>query len=114
MQGTSKPTHYYVLVDDNEFTADELQKLTFWTTHIYVRCTKSISVPAPVAYAHLAAYRARLHTMEQFKDSSSGSGSMKSFRSTMTDRRSHETRVDELNEQISIKNIDFRNSMYFC
>ena len=28
-QGTSRPSHYHVLWDDNEFTADELQNLTY-------------------------------------------------------------------------------------
>ncbi|XP_022250179.1 protein argonaute-4-like isoform X2 [Limulus polyphemus] len=61
IQGTSRPAHYKVLWDDNNFSADELQKLTYYLCHTYVRCTRSISIPAPVMYAHLAAYRARLY-----------------------------------------------------
>lgn len=59
--GTSRPSLYTVIEDDNDFTADDLQKLTFQMCHMYVRCTKSISIPAPVAYADLVAYRARKH-----------------------------------------------------
>jgi eukaryotic translation initiation factor 2C len=28
-QGTSRPTHYHVLLDENRFTADALQTLTY-------------------------------------------------------------------------------------
>lgn len=29
IQGTSRPSHYHVLWDDNQLTADELQQLTY-------------------------------------------------------------------------------------
>ncbi|KAI1305924.1 Protein argonaute-3 [Halotydeus destructor] len=59
--GTCRPTHYYVLQDDNSFTADQLYKLTFGLCHSYATATRAISIPAPVQYAHLAAFRARHH-----------------------------------------------------
>uniref|UniRef100_A0A1I8FPX3 Argonaute RISC catalytic component 2 n=1 Tax=Macrostomum lignano TaxID=282301 RepID=A0A1I8FPX3_9PLAT len=61
IQGTSRPSHYHVLWDDNRFTADELQVLTYQLCHTYVRCTRSVSIPAPAYYAHLVAFRARYH-----------------------------------------------------
>ncbi|GIX97135.1 protein argonaute-4 [Caerostris extrusa] len=73
LQGTSRPCHYTVIEDDNDFTADDLQKLTYYLCHTYVRCTKSISCPAPVMYAHLAAFRARQHLLSQMDESSSSS-----------------------------------------
>lgn len=63
-QGTSRPSHYHVLWDDNNFKADELQALTYQLCHTYVRCTRSVSIPAPAYYAHLVAFRARFHLME--------------------------------------------------
>ncbi|XP_042908422.1 protein argonaute-4 [Parasteatoda tepidariorum] len=60
LKGTSRPAHYTVLEDDNEFSADDLQKLTYYLCNISFRCSKSISIPVPVAYADLAAYRTRL------------------------------------------------------
>ena len=60
-QGTSRPTHYHILHDDNTFTADELEILTYYMCHLFSRCTRSVSNPAPSYYAHLAAYRARAH-----------------------------------------------------
>lgn len=73
LTGTSRPSHYTVIEDDNNFTANDLQKLTYYLCHTYVRCTKSISTPAPVAYAHLAAYRARQHLVAQIEESTTGS-----------------------------------------
>ncbi|KAK2500298.1 hypothetical protein MC885_021305, partial [Smutsia gigantea] len=58
IQGTSRPSHYQVLWDDNCFTADELQLLTYQLCHTYVRCTRSVSIPAPAYYARLVAFRA--------------------------------------------------------
>ncbi|XP_070208150.1 protein argonaute-2-like isoform X2 [Littorina saxatilis] len=73
IQGTSRPSHYHVLWDDNRFTADELQVLTYQLCHTYVRCTRSVSIPAPAYYAHLVAFRARYHLVEKEHDSGEGS-----------------------------------------
>ncbi|KAK7474888.1 hypothetical protein BaRGS_00033843, partial [Batillaria attramentaria] len=73
IQGTSRPSHYHVLWDDNRFTADELQILTYQLCHTYVRCTRSVSIPAPAYYAHLVAFRARYHLVEKEHDSGEGS-----------------------------------------
>ncbi|VDO08985.1 unnamed protein product [Rodentolepis nana] len=59
IQGTSKPAHYHVIYDDNDLGADELQLFTFYLCHVYMRCTRSVSYPAPTYYAHLAAFRGR-------------------------------------------------------
>ncbi|XP_047487055.1 protein argonaute-3-like [Penaeus chinensis] len=59
--GTSKPTHYRVLWDDNDMTMDQLQSMSYALCHTYFRCTRSVSIPAPAYYAHLAAYRAKVH-----------------------------------------------------
>ncbi|XP_023241851.1 protein argonaute-2-like [Centruroides sculpturatus] len=67
-QGTSRPAHYTVLWDDNNFTADELQTLSYYLCHTYVRCTRSISIPCPVMYAHLAAYRAKQHLLARWEN----------------------------------------------
>ncbi|XP_074605231.1 protein argonaute-4-like [Brevipalpus obovatus] len=61
VQGTSRPCHYYVLEDENKFNPGEIHNLTFALCHTYVKCTKALSHPPPVQYAHLAAFRARQH-----------------------------------------------------
>ncbi|CAF2967700.1 unnamed protein product [Rotaria sp. Silwood2] len=59
IQGTSRPILYHVLYDEIGFSSDEIQSLTYYLCHSDVRCTKAVSVPAPVHYAHLAAYQSR-------------------------------------------------------
>ncbi|KAI6034268.1 argonaute-like protein [Pisolithus microcarpus] len=54
--GTSRPAHYNVLYDDNDFQADGLQSLAFALCHVYARSTRSVSIPAPVYYADINHY----------------------------------------------------------
>uniref|UniRef100_A0A0D3EMB0 Uncharacterized protein n=1 Tax=Oryza barthii TaxID=65489 RepID=A0A0D3EMB0_9ORYZ len=55
MIGTTRPTHYHVLHDENNFTPDDLQELVHNLSYVYQRSTTAISVVAPICYAHLAA-----------------------------------------------------------
>lgn len=73
IQGTNKPAHYHVLLDENNFGADGMQMMTFWLCFLYCRCTRSVSYCPPAYYAHLAAFRGKL--MVNWSDSSSESGS---------------------------------------
>jgi eukaryotic translation initiation factor 2C len=62
MQGVSRPTKYHVLWNDDEnMTADELEQVTYYLYHVFSRCTRSVSYPAPTYNAHLASYRARVY-----------------------------------------------------
>ncbi|KAI8321123.1 Piwi-domain-containing protein, partial [Martensiomyces pterosporus] len=64
IQGTSRPTHYYVLHDDAKFTSDEIQQLTYHLCYTYAICTRSVSLVPPVYYAHRVADRARCHLVD--------------------------------------------------
>ncbi|AQK82384.1 argonaute10b [Zea mays] len=68
IQGTSRPAHYHVLWDENNFTADEMQTLTNNLCYTYARCTRSVSVVPPAYYAHLAAFRARFYMEPEMLD----------------------------------------------
>ena len=46
--GTSRPAHYNVLYDENNFKPDDLQSIAFALCHVYARSTRSVSIPAPV------------------------------------------------------------------
>jgi eukaryotic translation initiation factor 2C len=59
--GTSRPAHYSVLHDENGFSADALQSLSFALCHVYARSTRSVSIPAPVYYADIVCSRAKNH-----------------------------------------------------
>ena len=60
LKGTSRPTHYHILQADFG-TPAELQQLTFDLCHLYARATKVVSRPAPVYYAHRAAFLAQYY-----------------------------------------------------
>lgn len=62
LQGVSRPTKYHLLWnDDDNMKTDELEQLTYYLCHMFSRCTRSVSYPAPTYNAHLAAYRARVY-----------------------------------------------------
>ncbi|CAE6485724.1 unnamed protein product [Rhizoctonia solani] len=59
--GTSRSSHYNVLFDQNNFTADAMQAVSFALCHVYARATRSVSIPAPVYYADIVCERAKNH-----------------------------------------------------
>jgi len=61
LQGTTKPTHYNVVYDENKFTADEIQTLTHNTSYTFQRATKAVSLIPPSYYADLACERGRCY-----------------------------------------------------
>ncbi|GAY54079.1 protein argonaute 10 [Citrus sinensis] len=75
IQGTSRPAHYHVLWDENNFTADGIQSLTNNLCYTYARCTRSVSVVPPAYYAHLAAFRARFYMEPDMQENGSTDGS---------------------------------------
>uniref|UniRef100_H2YUA1 Argonaute RISC catalytic component 2 n=1 Tax=Ciona savignyi TaxID=51511 RepID=H2YUA1_CIOSA len=107
IQGTSRPSHYHVLWDDNNFMADELQVLTYQLCHTYVRCTRSVSIPAPAYYAHLVAFRARYHLVD--KDHDSGEGSLQSGH-TQNDQ---DAQLQAMSKAVVVHENTVRN-MYFA
>ncbi|XP_053658864.1 protein argonaute-2-like [Anopheles marshallii] len=65
VQGVAKPTKYVVLYDDSNCSPDHLQALTYNLCHLFARCNRSVSYPAPTYYAHLAAYRGRVYIKDR-------------------------------------------------
>ncbi|KAL5530679.1 hypothetical protein ACEPAF_6937 [Sanghuangporus sanghuang] len=68
--GTSRPAHYNVLLDENNFTPDGIQQLSYALCHVYARSTRSVSIPAPVYYADIVCARAKNHFDPKFKEES--------------------------------------------
>lgn len=52
---------YCILLDEGKHTIDDLQGLSYNLCHLFTRCNRSVSYPAPTYYAHLAAYRGRVY-----------------------------------------------------
>lgn len=75
LKGTSRPTHYRVLVDENNYGPDGLEMMTYWLCYLYCRCTRSVSVVPPAYYAHHAAFRARLLMESDSSDDASSEAS---------------------------------------
>ena len=51
----TRQTHYYVLLDQAGFLADDLQEFVHSLSYMYQRSTTAIFVVAPICYVHLAA-----------------------------------------------------------
>ncbi|KAI9470927.1 MAG: Piwi domain-containing protein [Benjaminiella poitrasii] len=77
LQGTSRPTHYHVLHDDNKFTSDSLQELTYNLCYTFARATRSVSIVPAAYYADIIAGRARFHRKgENWSDTDATSESL--------------------------------------
>lgn len=51
-EGTTTPSHYIVLEDENTFDPDILQRLTYKLCFLYYNWPGTVRVPAPCQYAH--------------------------------------------------------------
>ncbi|KAI5116017.1 hypothetical protein M0805_004388 [Coniferiporia weirii] len=77
LQGTTRPTHYYVVHDEIKFGADQLQKLTNDVSYMFARATKAVSLVSPAYYADLACERGRcyIHELLQAVEATTASSS---------------------------------------
>ena len=61
IQGTARPTHYHVLMDEAKVTPNDLQTMIYEHSYQYARATTPVSLFPAVYYAHLASNRAAAH-----------------------------------------------------
>ncbi|CAO2813123.1 unnamed protein product [Amaranthus hypochondriacus] len=102
MIGTTRPTHYQVLIDGIGFSAGDLQDLVHSLSYVYQRSTTAISVVAPVCYAHLAASQvAQFMKFDEFSETSSSHGGVTSVGSVLIPQ------LPRLHPNVS-------SSMFFC
>lgn len=57
--GTSRPAHYSIIDDENNFSPNEQEEISYSLCHGYASCTRSVSIPIPVYYADKACEYAR-------------------------------------------------------
>ncbi|KXN84381.1 Protein argonaute-2 [Leucoagaricus sp. SymC.cos] len=72
LQGSSKPTHYFIIHDEIGFTQDQLQALTNSISYMFARATKAVSLVSPAYYADLACERGRCYLQDLFTGRMSG------------------------------------------
>ncbi|KAH9167484.1 Piwi-domain-containing protein [Lactarius sanguifluus] len=72
LKGTSRPSHYVVLYNKLGFSIDIIQQISYFLCHAYARCTRSVSIPAPVYYADIVCSRAGFYLDESLGFSDSG------------------------------------------
>lgn len=78
LKGTSRPSHYVVLYNQPGFSIDIIQQISYFLCYAYARCTRSVSIPAPVYYADIVCSRAGFYLDESLGYSDFG-GSGPSF-----------------------------------
>lgn len=61
IQGTARPTHYYIIKDEMKVPVDEFQRMLYQHCYQYQRATTPVSLYPAVYYAHLAAARGIAH-----------------------------------------------------
>ncbi|TPX71401.1 hypothetical protein SpCBS45565_g01159 [Spizellomyces sp. 'palustris'] len=66
LRGTSRPTVYHVLWDENKMQSDQLQQLCYNLCFLAERATRSINMVAPAYRAHLAAYNGRIFLEDEY------------------------------------------------
>uniref|UniRef100_A0A915JMM4 Uncharacterized protein n=1 Tax=Romanomermis culicivorax TaxID=13658 RepID=A0A915JMM4_ROMCU len=110
IQGCTKASNYVVLLDENKFSADDLQSLTYALCHVYQRSTKSVSLPAPCYFAHHAATRGK-ELSEGYLNISDDASSGVSSLSSGSDRRQN-LDFDDINKHMTYSD-EFGNRALF-
>ncbi|KAK3386269.1 Piwi domain-containing protein [Sordaria brevicollis] len=66
LQGTARPVHYHVLMDEIKPQVNTLQRMIYQQCYTFCRSTTPISLHPAVYYAHLAGARGRCHEGTEF------------------------------------------------
>jgi eukaryotic translation initiation factor 2C len=67
-QGTARPAHYHVILDEMNWNDLELKKFIFAQTCLHQGCNRPLSYPAPVFFADRLAERAHKCYFNKEKD----------------------------------------------
>ncbi|KAL1297327.1 hypothetical protein AAFC00_004875 [Neodothiora populina] len=72
LQGTARPAHYVVIMDQNQFNQDRLEAFTHSMCYLFNRATKAVSICPPAYYADLLCERGRAYLYSTLNENSSG------------------------------------------
>ncbi|KAK3319908.1 ribonuclease H-like domain-containing protein [Cercophora scortea] len=72
IQGTARPVHYNVILDEIKWKPEDLQKMIYHQCYQYCRSTTPVSLHPAVYYAHLAGARARAHDQTRGNEGTGG------------------------------------------
>jgi eukaryotic translation initiation factor 2C len=76
--GMTRTPRYVVLHDDHKLLPTQVQSFTYQLCYMFARCTRSVSAPAPVYYAKIAADRARIYDGQDLIDDSASQSTVDS------------------------------------
>ncbi|CAF3663795.1 unnamed protein product [Adineta steineri] len=113
IKGTLRPTLYHVLHDDIGFSSDDIQQLTYWLCHTDMRCTKSVSIPAPVHYAHLSAYASRTLKFGNDDHNNDATDNDETESNVDDSESSQNYSLDDIKTQLMILDPKVANDMWF-
>ncbi|KAF8125615.1 Piwi domain-containing protein [Boletus edulis] len=91
LKGTARPTHYYVVHDENGFNADDLQRLTNDLSYMFQRATKAVSLVSPAYWADIACERGRCYLHRLLQGDKDGGEAAKDNKGKKGKKRAEDT-----------------------
>lgn len=76
LQGTARPAHYVVIMDQIGFEQDQLEGFTHKMCHLFNRATKAVSICPPAYYADLLCERGRAYLYSTLNENQSSNSSV--------------------------------------
>ncbi|BGP10139.1 hypothetical protein JCM10049v2_006022 [Rhodotorula toruloides] len=107
--GTGRSCHLTVLRDDSNFTADQLQQLTFNLAFTYAKATRSVSVPTPAYYASRLCTRAQLLLKREDEDTTT----VISSTSNSSDERLRQQALAEYSSRLKAIHPNHEETLFF-
>ncbi|RUS34172.1 Piwi domain-containing protein [Jimgerdemannia flammicorona] len=87
MECTSRPCHYHVLHDENNFTPDSLQDLTYKLCYLYGRATRAVSIVPPGTFHTTNFHESEADTSTEVSDQEAQNRAIASYRQVKPDLR---------------------------
>ena len=118
LQGTTRPTHYYVVHDEIGIGADQLQGLTNDVSYLFARATKAVSLVSPAYYADIAAERGRSYIdvlLRAVQDDGRSTATGRSGPRTPDEREAERERIFQEAKRLWGNGLhkDLRDSMFY-